>query len=216
MLLLPLIILVLWIVFIWLLGKQYYRGRKPLRLALLVTTCFLLSLWIIKSLVGHGWFENPWLRSLIGFLLSSCLLYWALRGGCSCCGCDHLSCGSCSCASCDTTTTKTKTTKTTTAPLHAANMSWGAKKSSGSLVKDDLKRIEWIGPAIEKLLHAGGIMTFGDLASSAVETIQEILTAAGKRFQVHNPKTRPEQASLAAKGERKKLEKMQDILKWGK
>jgi len=79
-------------------------------------------------------------------------------------------------------------------------MSWGAKKSSGSLVKDDLKRIEWIGPAIEKLLHAGGIMTFGDLASSAVETIQEILTAAGKRFQVHNPKTRPEQASLKVSG----------------
>jgi len=81
---------------------------------------------------------------------------------------------------------------------------------------DDLKKIEGIGPAIEKLLNAEGIFTFAVLAGTSSDRIKEILVAAGSRFGFHDPTTWPNQADLAANGKWDELKKLQDELDGGK
>ncbi len=82
--------------------------------------------------------------------------------------------------------------------------------------KDDLKKIEGIGPAIEKLLKANGIATFVELSEASAESIKDILVAAGSRFGFHDPTTWPQQAGLAAVGNWDELKKLQDELDGGK
>ncbi len=81
---------------------------------------------------------------------------------------------------------------------------------------DDLKKIEGVGPAIEKLLNAEGITTFAVMSATAPERIKEILVAAGSRFGFHDPTTWPHQAGLAADGKWDELKKLQDELDGGK
>ncbi|MCD5390114.1 MAG: hypothetical protein LR005_01905 [Candidatus Pacebacteria bacterium] len=81
---------------------------------------------------------------------------------------------------------------------------------------DDLKVIEGIGPKIEGLLNAAGIMSWAELANTPASKVKEVLTNAGKRFQMHDPKTWAEQAELARDGKWEKLEKLQDYLLGGK
>lgn len=81
---------------------------------------------------------------------------------------------------------------------------------------DNLKTIEGIGPAIEKILHEGGIVTFADLASSTPESIKELLSAAGERFNVHNPESWPAQAALARDGKMDELKELQEKLDGGR
>ena len=76
--------------------------------------------------------------------------------------------------------------------------------------KDDLKKIEGIGPKIEKLLYAAGIYTYDDLAKTEVTVIQAILDKAGPNFRTHNPESWPYQAKLAAEGKWDELKKWQD------
>lgn len=75
---------------------------------------------------------------------------------------------------------------------------------------DDLRVIEGIGPKIESILRASGIATFEQLAGSDVDHLRAILTEAGNRFKMHNPKTWPAQAGLAADG------KMEELKAWQK
>lgn len=89
-----------------------------------------------------------------------------------------------------------------------------AKPAAGK--KDDLKKIEGIGPAIEKLLNAEGIVTFAGLSETAADKIKDILVAAGSRFGFHDPTTWPHQASLASAGKWDELKKLQDELDGGK
>ena len=91
----------------------------------------------------------------------------------------------------------------------------GAKASSKKQ-KDNLKKVEGIGPKIESLLNAEGIFTFLQLSKTKVKLIRDILTAAGPRFKMHNPGTWPRQAGMAAKGQWDKLKKWQDELSGGK
>ena len=81
---------------------------------------------------------------------------------------------------------------------------------------DDLKKIEGIGPKIEELFHAAGIMTFAQLSETSVETMEAILTEAGPRFSTHNPGTWAQQAGLAAAGKWDELKAWQDELDGGK
>ncbi|MFK7809354.1 MAG: hypothetical protein AB8F74_16230 [Saprospiraceae bacterium] len=90
------------------------------------------------------------------------------------------------------------------------------KATTKKAKKDNLKKIEGIGPAIEKLLHADGITTFKKLSNTTAATIKKILTKAGPRFQMHDPKTWPKQSGMAAKGDWDKLKKWQDELDGGK
>ena len=83
-------------------------------------------------------------------------------------------------------------------------------------VKDDLKKIEGVGPKIEGLLNAGGFHTFADVAEGPVEKIQAILDEAGPRYRVHKPATWAQQAALARDGKWDELKVLQDQLSGGK
>lgn len=82
--------------------------------------------------------------------------------------------------------------------------------------QDDLKAVEGIGPKIEELLHNAGIKTWQQLSECSVERIQEILTAAGPRYQLADPGTWPQQARLAAEGKWDELQALQDSLTGGR
>ena len=82
--------------------------------------------------------------------------------------------------------------------------------------QDDLKAIEGIGPATDKLLRENGINTWRDLANSSAENIKAILTAAGSRFALGDPTTWPKQAEMAADGKFDELREYQDFLEGGK
>jgi len=63
---------------------------------------------------------------------------------------------------------------------------------------DDLTRIYGIGPATADLLHQEGVTSFSDLATTDTETFENILAAAGSRFQLIDPSTWSTQAQYAA------------------
>lgn len=89
------------------------------------------------------------------------------------------------------------------------------KKATKS-ASDDLTKIEGIGPKIAEHLNNEGIKTFVDLAKAKIKKIQEVLDNAGPKYKVHDPKTWPEQASMAADGKWDELKKWQDELDGGK
>jgi len=78
--------------------------------------------------------------------------------------------------------------------------------------KDDLKRIEGIGPKIQELLNKAGINTFEDLKNSNRSFIKNLLDEAGPQYRMHDPKTWPEQANMAFEGKWEKLKEYQDFL----
>lgn len=82
--------------------------------------------------------------------------------------------------------------------------------------KDDLTKIEGIGPKIAELLIKDGIDSFAKLANAKPAEIKTILDAAGKRYQMHDPATWPQQAALARDGKAAELKKLQDELKGGR
>jgi len=82
--------------------------------------------------------------------------------------------------------------------------------------KDDLKAIEGIGPKIEKLLLGSGIDTWEKLSQSEINDLVNILSDAGKKFQLADPGSWPKQAKLAALGHWNELETLQDSLKGGR
>jgi len=95
----------------------------------------------------------------------------------------------------------------------AAEETWPGPSTPSS--PDDLKRIEGIGPVMERVLHEAGIFTFADLAAHTPEALQAILDAAGVR-RITSPETWPEQARLAAEGRWEELAALQDSLKGGR
>jgi Effector-associated domain 11 len=61
--------------------------------------------------------------------------------------------------------------------------------------RDNLTKIEGIGPKIAELLNNENIWTFTELAITSVERLQEILENGGARFMMHNPENWPIEAS---------------------
>lgn len=98
-------------------------------------------------------------------------------------------------------------------PVTAAGM---RPAEAAAVVKDDLKLIEGIGPAIERLLNAGTIFSFSQLADTRPEALTAILRNAGPRFQIHDPVTWPEQAALARDGKWIELDELQERLTGGR
>lgn len=91
------------------------------------------------------------------------------------------------------------------------------KKPAAKAAKaDDLTIVEGIGPKIAGLLIDAGISTFAQLAAAKPEAIKTILEAAGKRYQMHDPSTWPQQAALARDGKTAELKKLQDQLNAGR
>jgi predicted flap endonuclease-1-like 5' DNA nuclease len=90
-----------------------------------------------------------------------------------------------------------------------------AEKAEAEAEKqDDLKRVEGIGPKIESVLQAAGILSYAQLADTAPAQLEEILADA--RIRIADPTTWPEQAALAAAGDWQGLELLQSQLKGGR
>ncbi|RAV28125.1 50S ribosomal protein L21 [Sinomicrobium soli] len=80
---------------------------------------------------------------------------------------------------------------------------------------DDLKKIEGIGPKIAELFNSNGIVTYTDLAATAVDKLRDILTEAGPNYANKVPDTWPQQAQLAADGKWDELKDLQEKLDGG-
>lgn len=88
--------------------------------------------------------------------------------------------------------------------------------SMAATAKDDLKKVEGIGPKIEGLLNDAGINTFAALSNAKVQDLEKILNDAGPRYKMHDPKTWPKQGELASSGKWDELKEYQDFLQGGK
>lgn len=89
------------------------------------------------------------------------------------------------------------------------------KKYLNKAGKEDLTKVEGIGPKICEIFTNAGIVTFKDLADAKVESLQGLLKEAGSRFSIANPGTWPEQAALLASGQYDAFEKLCDELDGG-
>jgi len=83
------------------------------------------------------------------------------------------------------------------------------------IIVDDLKVVEGIGPKIEQLFKDNGIKTWYQLSKAEISRCQEILNIGGKRYEIHNPGTWPQQAGLAFEGKWDELNTLQDRLDGG-
>ncbi|HIP50274.1 MAG TPA: DUF4332 domain-containing protein, partial [Candidatus Pacebacteria bacterium] len=88
------------------------------------------------------------------------------------------------------------------------------KKTPKKVQKDDLTKIEGIGPKIAELFVKSGIKTFADLAVAKKDGLVKILEE--NRLASHDPGSWSKQAAFARDGKWDKLEKWQDELKGGK
>lgn len=108
------------------------------------------------------------------------------------------------------------------APAKTAKPKVAAKAPAKKVVKkeiaakDDLTKIEGIGPKIAQLLEAEGIVSFKDLSKATDKKLKGILDAGGSKFQMHKPASWPKQAKLAAAGSWEELKKLQSELVAGK
>lgn len=82
--------------------------------------------------------------------------------------------------------------------------------------KDDLKKVEGIGPKIESLLNDANILTFKDLTTNDRNTLKSLLDEAGPQYRMHEPETWPIQADFAHKNEWDKLKEYQNHLTAGR
>lgn len=89
-------------------------------------------------------------------------------------------------------------------------------KPKSTKKKDSLTIVEGIGPKIESLLIAEGIVTLDDLANADIATLSDVLKQAGPRFSMHKPDTWPQQAALARDGKIAELNALQERLDGGR
>lgn len=80
--------------------------------------------------------------------------------------------------------------------------------------KDDLTRIEGIGPKINQVLQGAGIFSYKQLSESDPDTLQTLLDES--RLSFAKPESWPEQAKLAAGGNWDELDVLQQKLKGGR
>jgi predicted flap endonuclease-1-like 5' DNA nuclease len=104
--------------------------------------------------------------------------------------------------------------KTNKAPAKKKAKKVVAKKKIKK-VKDDLTKIEGVGPAIKRLLWKNKLESFKDLSKAPVKELREILDGAGPMFQMHNPSTWARQAKLASQKKWVELERYQNKLDGG-
>ncbi|WP_298485810.1 hypothetical protein [uncultured Maribacter sp.] len=90
------------------------------------------------------------------------------------------------------------------------------KKVAKEVQKDDLKKIEGVGPKLSSILIENGIDTFEKLSNTSISVLEGIIKEAGPRFRMHKPGTWPQQAKLAKDGKWEELKQLQEILDGGK
>ncbi len=106
-----------------------------------------------------------------------------------------------------------KTAKKKAAPKKVAVKKVVAKKTRSkkavtkkvSAGKDDLKKIYGIGPKMEKILHTKGIRSYADLKAMTAKDLQVIINNSGGVYKSYKAGKWIRQASIASKGDFKKL-----------
>lgn len=143
------------------------------------------------------------LMLLGAFILGYLFCKWRCWGkGCEDCNCDGK---------------KTKTVaKVAGSTVVAGSAAKATHSWANASTKDDLKKVEGIGPAIEKVLNAAGINTFSELAKTTQDEIRKLLDNAGSHFQIHDGETWAEQAALLRDGKMAEFETLVEKLKGGK
>ena len=101
-----------------------------------------------------------------------------------------------------------------TAELAEAVQDSGGALDPETVVRDDLRRVEGIGPKIAGLLNQAGIHSFSALAGTGTDRLAEILQQGGIRLA--DPTTWPQQAGLAAEDKWEELQALQDQLQGGR
>ncbi|UNZ00315.1 hypothetical protein MQE36_08245 [Zhouia spongiae] len=93
----------------------------------------------------------------------------------------------------------------------------GAAVAAVNTSKQDLTKIEGIGPKIEGLLNKKGIHSYQQLANTSHSFLEKMIVDAGPAFTTHRRMTNtwPAQAKLAEMNEWDELKKWQDVLKAG-
>ncbi|MDM9631167.1 hypothetical protein [Robiginitalea aurantiaca] len=93
----------------------------------------------------------------------------------------------------------------------------GGAAAAPAAVKQDLTKVEGIGPKIEGLLNNKGIISYRQLSETSVSFLEKLINDAGPNFATHRGMTGtwPAQAKLAELGEWDELAKWQDVLKGG-
>lgn len=110
-----------------------------------------------------------------------------------------------------------KDTAKKAAPKASAEKKPAAKKAAPKKsAKDDLTKIEGIGPKAAEALTAAGVATYADLGKATVKAVQKILDESEGRFGAMDPGTWPKQAKLAADGKWDELKKWQDEMDGGR
>ncbi|MCB1866730.1 MAG: hypothetical protein KDG50_15030 [Chromatiales bacterium] len=82
--------------------------------------------------------------------------------------------------------------------------------------RDDLTKIEGIGPKISALLQTAGVSSYADLSNADPSRLRDVLLGGGAAFNVADPATWAEQAALAAAGRWDELRELQDKLVAGR
>ena len=77
--------------------------------------------------------------------------------------------------------------------------------------KDDLKKIDGIGPKMAEILVEAGYISFTQIAQASVEELEEVLAEAGSQYKKFNPAPWIEQAKLAAVGDWEGLKAWQEV-----
>jgi large subunit ribosomal protein L27 len=72
-------------------------------------------------------------------------------------------------------------------------------KAKNADEKDDLKKLDGVGPKLEEVFNAAGIATFENFAATPVEKLNAILEEAGSRYASKDPTPWIEQAKELAK-----------------
>ena len=105
--------------------------------------------------------------------------------------------------------------KKTTAKKEEASKKETPKTTTPKAKKDDLKKIEGLGPKASEALVKAGVDTFAKLAKKTAEEIKEILTNESSTLAHLVTTTWPKQAELAAAGKWEELKAWQDELDGG-
>ena len=86
------------------------------------------------------------------------------------------------------------------APVHATPNTRTLSKQNQYQIyfnNDNLQIIEGVGPKIEKILKGAGYGTWGILANASYNDLKKVMSDAGPRYRIHNPKSWSKQAQLA-------------------
>ena len=105
--------------------------------------------------------------------------------------------------------------KKTTAKKEEAPKKEAPKTATSKAKKDDLKKIEGLGPKASEALAKAGVDTFAKLSKKTAEEIKEILTEESTTLSHLVTTTWPKQAELAAAGKWEELKAWQDELDGG-